>query len=120
MGWERDDVKKAFLPILMGPNKYDGPLNRAFSDAYPAVAAMLHRVKKKDHRRASWLLQNLESTVFIHRVCGRLMREYPSMPVYTIHDSVYTTAAGREAVREVILDEFRESFGLVPTLKECE
>ncbi|HEV3383921.1 MAG TPA: hypothetical protein VG097_03855 [Gemmata sp.] len=117
-GDDREKVKKGFMSILMGPIKYKGSVKADFNNKFPTVATMLHSLKLKDYRRVAWLLQNLEATIFIHRVCGRLMDEHPKLPVYTIHDSIYTIPRGRNIIKRVILEEF-DRFGIVPTLKHC-
>ena len=62
------------------------------------------------------MLQNFEATVFIYRVCGRIMKEKPDLFVATIHDSVLTTPENVEYVETVIRDEFAK-LGVTPTLK---
>jgi hypothetical protein len=57
---------------------------------FPSVARVLTEVKEKDYRRAAWLMQNYESTVFIKRVCGRIKKERPGVPLLTWHDCVGT------------------------------
>lgn len=51
----------------------------------------------------------------IEAVCGRLMREHPNCPLVTIHDSVLTTSAWVEVVRQAIVEEFGR-MGIHPTL----
>jgi hypothetical protein len=74
-------------------------------------------VKGKNYRHSAYLLQNLEATLFIYKICGRIMREKPALPLYTVHDSLLTTREHVEYVRSVILDEFRK-LGIHPTLHE--
>jgi hypothetical protein len=117
-GGDRERVKRRFMSVLMGHNHYGGRAKDEFSARYPRVAEMLHAVRRKEHARAAWLLQNLEATLFIHRACGRLMRARPDLPVYTVHDCVFTVPDGVPAVRGVLLDEFAR-LGVEPTLKHC-
>lgn len=117
-GGDRDRVKRGFMSVLMGPNRYRGPVKAAFAARYPTVAGMLRDLKRKEHARAAWLLQNLEATVFIHAVCGRLMDRRPDLPVFTVHDCLFTVPGGLASVRAAVLEEFGQ-LGVVPTLKPC-
>jgi hypothetical protein len=77
-----------------------------FEATYPTVAGTLCALKRKDHRRAAWLLQNLEATVIIYGACRRVMAERPDLPVYTVHDCLYTIPSGASLVRDAILEAF--------------
>jgi hypothetical protein len=81
------------------------------------MADFLHALKRRDHTLAARLAQNWEATLFTHRVCGRILKERPDAPVFTIHDSVLTTPDSVGYVRSVILDEFAR-LGVTPSLKE--
>jgi hypothetical protein len=56
--------------------------------------------------------------VFICGVCRRVMRERPDLPVFTIHDCIYTVPGGAEYVRGVIVDEFGR-LGVRPRLERA-
>ena len=115
-GEERERFKREFFGMMYGKKRRRGS---RLEVAYPAVAEMLARLKRRDYRHAAHLMQNVEATLFIHCVCGRLMQEEPTMPVYTIHDSVLTTpeyvGTARKAIREVF-----GRLGLQPTIREEE
>jgi hypothetical protein len=84
---------------------------------YPAVARMLHDLKRRDHSRAACLMQNYEATLFIHRVCGRIMKERPDLILFTIHDSILTTRDNVAYVKRVFTEEFNR-VGISPCLRE--
>jgi hypothetical protein len=113
---DRERVKKAFLTIMFGPNRYRSPMKTAFAGAYPAIARMFHELKRKDHTRAAWIMQNREARIFISAICGRIREERPSLPVYTIHDGVYTVPDGLEYIRRVIESTFGR-LGVKPCLR---
>jgi hypothetical protein len=118
-GLQRDVVKRQWLPLLMRPNRFDGPLKREMASRYPNVLDPTRAMKARDHTRMAHALQSLESTIFIRRICGRLEREHPTIPVFTIHDSIYTTPAHSDVVRDVALAVFADDFGVVPLLRPC-
>src|SRR5262249_45441461 len=77
---ERARVKQGLFEQVLFPRNhvpFRRPLLDRFKTLYPDVAWVLFELKKKDHRRSAWLLQNLESRLMISRCCGRLMTEQP-------------------------------------------
>lgn len=62
-------------------------------------------------------MQHAESSLFIGAVCGRIMREGPSVPILTIHDSLLTTPQYVDYAESVIREEF-DKLGVSPRLKE--
>jgi len=113
---ERSKFKaKFFTEVMFGKNRIKSAVKNAFSAKFPNVAGMLERLKTPDHSRAAKIMQNLEATIFIHNICGRLLRECPEMFLLTIHDSVLLVAGETNKVKEVIADEFKR-FGIEPPL----
>jgi len=119
-GLDRERAKNSMFPILFGPNKYSGSAKAAFEDRFPSVAKVLRAMKQKNHPCVAWSLQNLESMVFIKRICGdRVMAERPDIPIFTVHDCLFTVAKHMSYIRGVIEDEFAQ-LGLRPTLRRIE
>lgn len=77
---------------------------------------MIGDLKKQNHARIAWMMQNEESTLFIGRICRRLMKERPELPLYTIHDSLVTTERNLDFVERVAMEEF-STLGVSPTFK---
>jgi hypothetical protein len=90
---------------------------KQFKERYPSMAEMFVKLKARNHARAAWLLQNYESTMFIYKICGRIMRERRDMFVATIHDSILTLPKDAGYVEGVIMDEFKQ-VGVTPKLKK--
>jgi hypothetical protein len=120
----RKRFKRRFFRVLFGqnharkhPNRPHFPnlLKQRFRTMYLTVANVLHELKRKDYRHSSHLLQNYEATLFIHKICGRIMREMPDLPLYTIHDSLLTIPAAVGDIRGIIHAEFAK-LGVVPKL----
>lgn len=116
----RQRFKQRFYGVLFGGNvsrgRFPNKLRLRFRRRYPSMAGVLRALKRKEFRHSSHVLQNYEATLFIHRICGRIMKERPDTVVYTIHDSILTTPDAAAYVRGVILDEFKK-LGVTPTLK---
>lgn len=109
--------KKFFTYVFFGSNSCRSELKTRFYKAYPSIGKMLETIKRKDYRLSSHLMQNYESTIFIHRICGALMREHRDMPVFTIHDSILTLPEHLDAVKNIIYREF-DKLGVKPTLRD--
>jgi hypothetical protein len=117
----RRRFKERFFTVLFGENRPKGRrwpnlLKRRFRKRYPTLASVLWQLKRRNYRHSSHLLQNLEATLFIHRVCGRIMREKPGIFVATVHDCIATTKEHVSYVEGLILDELGKR-GIKPTLE---
>lgn len=65
--------------MMYGKNYWRDSLKVQFEAKYPSVATMLIGLKEHDYAHAARLMQNIESTIFIHHICCRIMRERPGV-----------------------------------------
>jgi hypothetical protein len=105
--------KERFFVVLFSRNKPKGrwpnKLRERFKAKYPTVAGVLKKLKSRNYRHSSHVLQNYEATIFIHRICRRLMEQHRGMPLVTLHDCLATTKEWVETVKQAIADEFAKS-----------
>lgn len=114
---DRGTFKKLFFrDVLYGMDRHPSKVRARFAESFPTVAEVITALKSDDYRRLARLMQHQESSLFIGRVCRRLQKSRPSMPLLTIHDSLVTTEEHIEYVRAALLDEFTR-IGVVPHLK---
>lgn len=114
---ERADFKdRFFIDVLFGADKHPSRIRKDFAAQFPTMAAVIRDLKKHDYARLAWMMQHEESTLFIARICSRLMKERPNMPLYTIHDSLVTTKPYFDFTRAVAMEEFY-AVGVTPTFK---
>jgi hypothetical protein len=92
-------------------------------ERWPSVTQVFQELKKHDHKRAAAFLQNLEATVFIHRIGRRVVEERPDLFLGIVHDCLVTTPEGGQAggglrtpADPIILEEFAR-VGISPRLK---
>jgi len=83
----------------------DNDLSTQFATLFPSVSDFIRYLKKNDYRHLPQQLQRVEAGLVIHGVCGRLMNEYPTVPVLTIHDSIMTTPANEPLIRKLLTEE---------------
>jgi hypothetical protein len=115
-------VKRRVLVALYSRNKPKNPRFRNEMKArlkarFPSMAEMLTDLKRREHSRAAHLMQNWEATIFIYRICHRIMEKRPDTVIFTIHDSLLTTPDSVKYVKGVIQEEFA-NLGVCPSLKE--
>jgi len=67
----------------------------------------------KDHI----LLQQIESHLVLQVITKRIARERPTMPLFTIHDSIVTTEGNENYVQEIIIQEMKKAVGFGPGLR---
>jgi hypothetical protein len=88
---------------------------KRFTELFPNVSQVISYYKKDDYRNLAISLQRVEADIMINRIVPRLA----NMGIYvlTIHDSILTTPDKIEIVKEIILQEFDNQYGLIPTIK---
>jgi hypothetical protein len=89
---------------------------QAFGRVFPNVYSVIRNLKVDDYKSLATKLQRRESSIIIGGVATHCMVEMPHVFVATIHDSVLTTSRYAEAIRGIMMDEFRK-VDLVPTLR---
>jgi hypothetical protein len=97
--------RKLFGRVFFNKNCHYYPEQELFASHFPTVYEHVQRLKEKDYRHLSHLLQRYESKIMIDRLCQRLMAAKPSCFIATIHDSVLTTPDNLEMVQAIILEE---------------
>ncbi len=111
-------VKDLFFTLFFtkpGNNRNGIP---KFKQQYPGVHKIISEIKSNstDPNVFPKLLQSMESYYIIEKVCKRMTKEYPKAPLFTKHDSVYTTDEYLERLKLVMEDEALKLFGVVPML----
>lgn len=68
-------------------------------------------------KRFSYLLQRTESYLVLEKVCKEFHHRHPEAPIFTIHDSVMTTAEYSDDLNQLMYDTLLSITGIVPGLK---
>lgn len=92
---KRDKVKKMVLTLLFDDdrkiyNHQEDSACQLFKKTFPSIAKVFAFIKKGNYKNLAILLQRIESFLMLERVCGRIAKEKPFLPIFTIHDSVIT------------------------------
>lgn len=111
-------VKDLFFTLFFTkPRNNKGGIPK-FKERYMGVHKIISKIKGLSPNESFFpvLLQSLESYYILERVCKRLNKEYPQAPIYTKHDSVYTTEEYLDKLKVIMEDEALQLFGMIPKL----
>lgn len=117
---KRNRVKKIVLTLLFDAEwkaynrKQDSPM-QVFHQKFPSIARVFAYVKKDNHRNLAIILQRIESFLLLEQVCGRISKERPDVPLFTIHDNIVTTVGNETYVQSIMEAELAKVMGASPT-----
>jgi len=86
-----------------------------FQRLFPTVSRIISYFKKDDYRNLAITLQKAEADIMINSVVPELKAE--EIYCLTIHDSILTISENVERVKEIIIEQFKRKFNLIPTIK---
>lgn len=122
---DRSRVKTMILITFFSDNKYisqqteDAALKRKFRELFPEIYDLIAKCKRSRTNRFACLLQSVESDIILNRCCKRIWDEGGhKVPVFTIHDSIATTAENVGLVRNIMDEELYKAAGVHPHFKE--
>lgn len=112
----RDEIKHLFVIYLFSKNTAQNEVIKpVMMTHFPYLHSLVKRIKQKDHKVLSVLLQCMESHLFLDVVARRLHEH--QIPFATVHDSIISTEEHIEVVKQVITGAFIMEFGITPSLK---
>lgn len=120
---KRSLMKKLTLQILYTPLNKPSKEYNLFKEHFPQLCSCIelfktHTMGKDAYKLFPKLLQHIESNCILDVVTAELAKQYPEMPIWTIHDSFCTTQQWfpmmEEAVNKALYDY---SGGIMPKLK---
>lgn len=118
---DRAMAKIALLQAFFSDNRFIGTEEaapkRCFRESFPSVYKVFSTIKSKDKTLLAILLQNIESYFIVDVIAKRIAKEYPDLPIFTIHDSIVTTVGNEELVARIMKEELEKGVGKVPSLK---
>ena len=113
---DRDTVKNKFMTFAFDEDR-PCAVRRIIREEFPLILQEIQRIKMTNYRNLARMLQREESSFVIDTVCKRLKKEFPEIPLITIHDSILTTEGNENVVRQVMEQEFG-NLGVKASLKE--
>ena len=114
---KRNIVKFRFMLCFYSANNANSQgMKTLFRSKFPKIYALMCDLKQKEHSTLSILLQRVESTLVLDKICGRISSEFPKIPLFSIHDSILTTPNNVEYVKSIIEEECEKYIGIAPML----
>jgi len=114
-------IKDFFFTLLFTKPTNNKNGIKQFREAYPMVHRAICEIKRQssDEHFFPKLLQCMESYFILECVCKRLHKEHPKAPIFTKHDSVYTTEEYRLKLLQIMHEESELLFGVSPIFRPC-
>jgi hypothetical protein len=114
----RDSFKIRFFKKIFYSRENDNYVTaerKAFKGLFPKVAEIISHYKKDGYKQLAIQLQRVEAAIMINKIVPLLAKQ--KIYVLTIHDSFLTTNENIAVVEKIILAEFKNQYGLVPTVR---
>ena len=121
----RGEAKKAVYLAIFSSNKwksqsvipqFDASLKLVFIHCYPHINQILEAIKSDNKNSLAIILQIIEAYLIIDVCCKRISTERPSIPLFTIHDSISTIEEFVPYVKDVMEQEIEKFVGAKPAL----
>jgi len=116
------ELKKAVLAMLYSENVshygHVGKAKEVFSSSFPSIYKLLCKIKSKYKECLPILLQRMESHLIIDKIATRINKEHPTVPIFTVHDSISTTRSNVKLVKQIMKEEMEATVGIAAQLKE--
>ena len=89
--------------VLFGNNEDNKKENRIFKKLYPSVHEYIleFKTEKKNYKFLSHHLQRMESEFIYNNVVQEIIKKYPKMVFFTVHDSICFPKSYRDGVKEI-------------------
>jgi len=118
---KRTEFKKSTMYILFDDHKGHRLVNqqvRLFKHVYPGVNRWLELSHKViGNREFSLVMQRCESWLLLNNVCREFLNQHPNIPLFTIHDGLYTYKEYTPHLSSLILTICNEIVDVEPGLK---
>jgi hypothetical protein len=118
VNYTRDGIKKMFLTFLYDVERdiADSRFGQIFLDLFPTIYKIISTIKSVDYKLFSVILQRVESYLMIDNIAKQIALKDPTIPMYTIHDSIATTAEHVDTVHEIMMTVLKDYIGMEPII----
>lgn len=115
----RDAAKTQSHYILFAdPKKMSWAVGyNAFKKAFPTVAQLFCILKSRSYNDLAILLQRIESELVIQKITKEFIKQFPNVPIYTIHDSIITISEYSTDLMSINRELSRKLIGVYPKIE---
>lgn len=121
-GMDKQKIKQSFFQMFFSKSGNNHGIAGELKQMFPQTIDYIKQIKNEDRKTKGYfaiLLQRLESYFILGKVCQRLHKEHPKAPIFTKHDSVYTTEEYRLELLRIMQEESKLLFGVSPIFRLC-
>jgi hypothetical protein len=115
--YDRDAIKRELFSVLFSKNSTGNKGKKLFKELFPAVDGLFRIIKTGKNNALALLLQRIESDVILEDICKQISKEYPHIPLFTIHDSIATTSDHLDLVQTILLERCIARIGVPPKVQ---
>ncbi|NMB82015.1 MAG: hypothetical protein GYA14_09370 [Ignavibacteria bacterium] len=114
---DRDKFKKMLFARVYYNDTLKGGREEwfLFQDLFPSVAEVITHHKKENYKNLAIMLQIAESDMMIYKIVPKLIEKI--IYALTIHDSYLVIENDSAEVKKIILNEFKNLYGLIPFVR---
>jgi hypothetical protein len=118
---DRASAKEEMMIIFYNDNARTPSISKNaysyFRQLFPDITAFMELLKHKSYKDFSVFLQRLEAKMILQDVCREIYENHIEIPLFTIHDSIITTAAYEKKLKKIILKKYNDLLGFDIRLK---
>lgn len=118
---QRQKLKDSMMYIMFDDNKNHRNHNDTmwmFRSVYPGVDKWIREIHLLiGKKKFSYLLQRSESYLILDVVSREFHHKHPDVPVFTVHDAVFTAEEYVPVLTSLVLERFKEITGIEVGLK---
>jgi len=118
---DRRELKSMMFSVLYSGNQFIGQpeaeSKRIFRDLFPNVYEVFRLIKKNNKILLPILLQAIEAKLILNNIARRFCKNKPSVPIFTIHDSIVCPIGYEFFVKKIMEEETLKCIGILPRLK---
>lgn len=116
----RVNCKKTMMYLLF--EKFTDKKNPAlqyelFKNTFPLITEVLNTLKSVQKNSVALILQRTESILFLDIITKQIADINPDIPLFTIHDAIYTTEEYKDIVYQKMIEILTATTGVFPLIK---
>ncbi|MEL7005808.1 MAG: hypothetical protein AAFN93_24230 [Bacteroidota bacterium] len=116
---QRNATKDIVMRILFSSMYYNAKFVNVFKETYPTVYRLMNCVKAIKEKESNFLpilLQNIEANCILDHCTSKIDKDFPDIPLFTIHDSIVTTSENLQIIEDELENYLTGYFHLPPKL----
>ena len=88
-----------------------------FKKTFPLITEVLNTLKSVQKNSVALILQRTESILFLDIITKQIAEINPEIPLFTIHDAIYTTDEYKDIVYQKMIEILTTTTGVIPLIK---